>query len=164
MPDDPNIPGSAQRASEREIVVTRTFDARPHAVFDAWAEAARFRRWWVPASFGLTLEACELDVRVGGGYRLVFRHPAAAEPMTFHGRYLDVTRPERLVWTNDEAGGGGQITTVTFEDSDGKTLLVLRECYPTKAALDEAIESGSACAMDETFDQLAAELAASSRP
>lgn len=88
----------------------------------------------------------------------------AAEPMAFHGRYVEVTPPARLAWTNEEAGGGGQVTTVTFDDRDGKTLLVLRERYSTKAALDEAIGSGSACAMDETFDQLAAELALSEKP
>jgi uncharacterized protein YndB with AHSA1/START domain len=113
-----------------------------------------FQRWWVPKSFGLTLLSCELDVRVGGAYRLVFRHSAAPEPMAFHGRYLEVTPPSRLVWTNEEAGGNGQITTVTFEERGGQTLLVMHDLYPSKEALDEAIGSGSTSGMDETFNQL----------
>jgi uncharacterized protein YndB with AHSA1/START domain len=149
---------SVERKSEREIVVTRTIDAPPRIVFEAWTRAELFQRWWVPKSLGLTLLSCELDVRVGGAYRLVFRHPAAAEPMAFHGRYLEVIPPSRLVWTNEEAGGPGQVTTVTFEERAGKTLLVMRDLYPSKEALDEG--SGSTDAIDETFNQLDELLAA----
>jgi uncharacterized protein YndB with AHSA1/START domain len=146
---------SVERRSERELVVTRTINAPPHIVFEAWAKAELFQRWWVPKSLGMTLLSCELDVRVGGAYRLVFRHPAAPEPMAFHGRYLEVTPPSRLVWTNEEAGGNGQITTVTFEERAGQTLLVMQELYPSKEVLDEAIRSGSTSGdMNETFDQL----------
>ena len=146
---------SVERRSERELVVTRTVNAPPHIVFEAWIKAELFQRWWVPKSLGLTLLSCELDVRVGGAYRLVFRHPAAPEPMAFHGRYLEVTPPSRLVWTNEEAGANGQITTVTFEERAGQTLLVMHELYPSKEALDEAIRSGSTSGdMDETFNQL----------
>ena len=146
--------------SERDLVVTRTINAPPRIVFEAWTKAALFQRWWVPKSLGLTLLSCELDVRVGGTYRLVFRHPAAPEPMTFHGRYLEVTPPSRLVWTNEEAGGNGQITTVRFEERAGQTLLVVHDLYPSKEALDEAIGSGSTSGMDETFNQLDELLAA----
>jgi len=145
---------SVERRSERELVVTRTVDAPPHIVFEAWTKAELFQRWWVPKSFGLDLLSCELDVRVGGTYRLVFRHPSAPEPMAFHGRYLDVTPPSRLVWTNEEAGGDGQVTTVTFEASAGQTHLVIHDLYPSKEALDEAMSSGSTNWNDETFDQL----------
>ena len=145
---------SVERRSEREILVTRTVDAPPRIVFEAWTKAELFQRWWVPKSCGLTLLSCELDVRVGGAYRLVFRHSAAPEPMAFHGRYLEVIPPSRLVWTNEEAGGTGQITTVTFEERAGQTLLVLHDLYPSKEALDEAIRSGSTSGMDETFNQL----------
>jgi uncharacterized protein YndB with AHSA1/START domain len=152
---------TAQRRSERELVVTRTIDAPPRIVFEAWTQAELFQRWWVPKSIGLTLLSCEMDVRVGGKYRLVFRHPAAPEPMAFHGTYLEVTPPSRLVWTNEEAGGGGQVTTVTFEEKAGTTLLVMRDLYPSKAALDEAIASGSTSGdMEETFNQLDELLAA----
>ena len=142
----------AERKSERELVVTRTFDAPPRIVFEAWTKAELFQRWWVPKSFGLTLLSCELDVRVGGVYRLVFRHPDAPEPMAFHGRYLEVVPPSRLVWTNEEAGDNGQVTTVTFEERGDRTLLVMHDLYPSKEALDAG--SGSTDGMDETFNQL----------
>lgn len=143
-----------ERRSERELVVTRTFKAPARLVFEAWIKAELFQRWWVPKSLGLTLLSCELDVRVGGAYRLVFEHPAAPEPMAFHGRYLEVTPHSRLVWTNEEAGDNGPITTVTFEEKAGRTLLVMCDLYPSKEALDEAISSGSTSGNDETFNQL----------
>ena len=145
---------SVERTSERELVGTRTINVPPGIVFEAWTQAELFQRWWVPKSFGLTLLSCELDVCVGGAYRLVFRHPAAPEPMAFHGRYLEVTPPTRLVWTNEEAGGNGQITTVTFEERAGQTLLVVHDLYPSREALDEDISTGSTSWNDETFDQL----------
>ena len=154
---------SVERRSERELVVTRTINAPPYIVFEAWIRAELFQRWWVPKSFGLTLLSCELDVRVGGVYRLVFRHPSAPEPMAFHGRYLEVTPPSRLVWTNEEAGDNGQVTTVTFEERGDRTLLVMHDLYPSKEALDEAISSGSISWNDDTFNQLD-ELLASATP
>jgi len=145
---------TVERKSVRELVVTRTLDAPPRLVFEAWTRADLFQRWWVPKSLGLTLLSCELDVRTGGRYRLVFSHPAVPEGMAFHGRYLEVAPPSRLVWTNDEAGGNGQVTTVTFEERAGQTLLVIHDLYPSKEALDEEIASGSMSWNDESFDQL----------
>ena len=145
---------SVQRKSDRELVVTRTINASPRLVFEAWTQAELFQRWWVPKSLGLTLLSCELDVRVGGAYRLVFRHPAAPESMAFHGRYLEVTPPSRLVWTNEEAGGNGQVTTLTLEERAEQTLLVVHELYPSREALDADIASGGTAWNDETFDQL----------
>jgi len=153
-------PATPERRSERELVVARSFNAPAHRVFEAWTQAGLFQRWWVPESMGLTLLSCALDVRVGGAYRLVFQHPAAPEGMAFHGQYLEVTPPARLVWTNEEAGGAGQVTTATFEENAGKTLLVMHERYASKEALDEALRCGSAGGdMDETFNQLDALLA-----
>ena len=154
---------SVQRTSGREIVVTRTINAPPHSVFEAWTNAELFQRWWVPKSFALELLSCELDVRVDGAYRLVFRHPAGPEPMTFHGRYLEVQPPSRLVWTNEETGSAGQVTTVTFEERNGQTQLVVHDLYASTEALDEAISSGSISWTDDTFDQLD-ELLASATP
>lgn len=147
---------TVERTSERELVVTRTINGPARLVFEAWTKPELFQRWWVPKSLGLTLLSCEMDVRVGGKYRLVFRHPAAAEPMAFFGTYREVIPGSRLVWTNEEAGDAGQISTVTFEEQAGKTLVVMQELYPSKGALDAAIESGSTGteAMPETFDQL----------
>src|SRR6186713_822702 len=121
-------PTTVERKSERELVVTRTFDAPASIVFEAWTKADLFRRWWVPKSLGMTLLSCEMDVRVGGGYRLEFAHDGST--MAFFGKYIEVTPPSRLVWSNDEGGDGGPVTTATFEEKEGKTLLVLRELYP----------------------------------
>jgi uncharacterized protein YndB with AHSA1/START domain len=145
-------PTTVERRSEREVVVTRTVNGPARIVFEAWSNAELFGRWWVPKSFGLTLLSCEMDVRAGGTYRLVFRHPTSAEPMAFFGRYLEVTPHSRIVWTNDEGGEAGAVTTVTFEEKDGKTLVILRDLYPSKEALDDGI--GSTSGMGETFDQL----------
>ena len=141
-----------ERKSERELVTTRTFDAPSRLVFEAWTTPELFKQGWVPKSSGATLLSCEQDVRVGGSYRLEFAHPKAAAPMAFFGRYLEVVPNARLVWTNEESDDGA-VTTVTFEEKDGKTLLVMREDYPSKSALDVAIE-GMDEAMPETFEQL----------
>jgi uncharacterized protein YndB with AHSA1/START domain len=144
-------PTTVERKSERELVVTRTINGPAHIVFEAFTKPELFKRWWVPKSFGLSLLSCELDVRVGGTYRLVFSHKGS-EPMAFFGRYLEVTPNARLVWTNDEAGEDGAVTTATFEEKAGKTLLVLRDLYPSKEALDAGI--GSTGGFSETFEQL----------
>lgn len=143
---------TSERKSDRELIITRTFDAPARLVFEAWTTPELFKQWWVPNSSGATLLSCEQDVRVGGSYRLEFAHPKAATPMAFFGRYLEVVPNARLVWTNEESGDGA-VTTVTFEEQDGKTLLVMREFYPSKQALDVAIE-GMDGAMPETFEQL----------
>ncbi|MBB6183746.1 SRPBCC family protein [Oleiagrimonas soli] len=141
-----------ERKSDLELVVTRTFDAPAHIVFEAWSNAALFQRWWVPKSAGLTLLSCEMDVRTGGTYRLVFRHPMSEQPMAFFGTYQEVTPNERIVWTNEESDEGA-VTTVTFEEEAGKTRVTFHERYPTKAALEEAI-AGSAEGLPEQFAQL----------
>jgi uncharacterized protein YndB with AHSA1/START domain len=144
---------AVDRKSDRELVVTRTFDAPPHLVFKAWSEADLFRRWWVPEGYGISLVACEMDVRTGGKYRLEFG--AGEGTMAFYGKYLDVVPNERIVWTNDEGEEGeeGAVTTVTFEDRAGKTLLTFQEIYPSKEALDEAMQ-GSAAGLPTQLDQL----------
>jgi uncharacterized protein YndB with AHSA1/START domain len=153
-------PTTIERTSDCELVVTRTFNGPARIVFEAWTKAELFQRWWVPKSFGITLLSCEMDVRVGGGYRLAFKHPAGGpQPMEFFGKYTEVTPHSRLVWTNEEGGAAGPVTTVTFEEKDGKTSLVMCDRYPSKEALDAAIASGSTSGNTETFDQLAEYLA-----
>jgi uncharacterized protein YndB with AHSA1/START domain len=147
-------PTTTERTSDRELVVTRTFNGPARIVYEAWTKPELLKKWWAPKSFGLTMISCEVDVRVGGTYRLVFRHDAFPEPMAFFGRYIEVTPHARLVWTNEEGESGGQITTVTFEERDGKTLLVMHDLYPSKEALDAAIASGSTSGAGETFEQL----------
>ena len=143
---------SVERKSDRELVVRRTFNGPARIVFEAWTKPELFRQWCVPKSMGMFLRSCEMDVRVGGRYRLVFGHDAS-NPAEFFGRYIEVTPHSRLVWTNDEGGDGGPVTTVTFEEKGGKTLLVMRELYPSKEALDAA-GTGAADMMSETFEQL----------
>jgi uncharacterized protein YndB with AHSA1/START domain len=142
---------TVERKSERELVVTRTINGPARIVFEAWTKPELFKRWWVPKSMGVPLLSCEMDVRVGGRYRLVFGHDAS-ESMAFFGRYMEVTPNSRLVWTNDESDDGA-VTTVTFEEKGGKTLLVMSELYPSKEALDAA-GTGAADALVETFGQL----------
>ena len=140
---------TAERKSERELVVTRTINGPARIVFEAWTKPELFKQWWVPKSLGLSLLSCEMDVRVGGKYRLEFEPDA----MAFFGTYLEVTPHSRLVWTNEEGGEDGPVTTVTFEEKGGKTLLVMHERYFSKEALDAA-GTGAADAMGETFAQL----------
>ena len=139
---------TVERRSDRELVVTRSFDAPARLVFEAWSNPELFQRWWVPKSMGMQLHSCEMDVRTGGTYRLNF-----GDGMDFFGRYIEVTPQARIVWTNDEEGENASVTTVTFEEKDGRTLLVMSELYPSKEALDEA-GTGAADATHETFGQL----------
>lgn len=141
-----------ERTSDRELVVTRTFDAPARIVFEAWSKPELFKRWWIPKSVGLSLVSCEMDVRTGGTYRFVFSHPDFEQPMAFFGTYREVTPNRRIVWTNEESDQGA-VTTVTFEESDGKTRVTFHELYPTEAALDEAL-AGSAETLPEQFVQL----------
>ena len=145
---------TVERKSERELIVTRIFNAPPRIVFEAWTRPELLKRWWAPKSFGVSFLSCDADVRSGGTYRFVFGHPASGQPMTFFGRYIEVTPHSRLVWTNDEGGEGGAVTTVNFEEKGSQTLVVMHDLYASKEALDDAIASGSTGGMGETFEQL----------
>jgi uncharacterized protein YndB with AHSA1/START domain len=140
-----------ERKSDRELVVTRTFDAPARLVFEAWTKPELFKRWWAPKSTGMSLLSCEMDVRLGGGYRLEFGRDGS-RLMAFFGKYVEVTPPSRLVWTNEESDDGA-VTTVTFEEKGGQTVLVLHELYPSKEALDASFE-GMEDGMPEQFEQL----------
>lgn len=151
MPTETDKKTIVTKASETEVVVTRTFDAPARLVFQAWSDPELFRQWWVPRSLGATLSSCEVDMRTGGSYRLVFGDDPDSR-FEFHGRYLDVVPDSRIVWTNEEGDGEPSITTVTLEERDGKTDLVLSERYPTKEAFDAG--AGAEDALPETFAQL----------
>ncbi len=144
---------TVERKSERELVVTRVFDGPAHIVFEAWTKPELLKRWWAPRSFGVSFISCEADVRTGGTYRFVFSHAASEQPMAFFGKYIEVTPYTRLVWTNEESDEGA-VSTVTFEEKGGKTLIVMRDLYPSKEALDNAIASGSTSGTGEQFEQL----------
>src|SRR5580698_1553952 len=143
-----------QRKSERELVATRTFNAPARIVFEAWIKPELLKRWWAPKSFGVSFLSCEADVRTGGTYHFVFSHASSEQPMSFFGRYVEVTPHSRLDWTNDEGDEGGAVTTVTFEERGGETLVVIHDLYPSKKALDDAIASGSTSGTGEQFEQL----------
>jgi uncharacterized protein YndB with AHSA1/START domain len=142
---------TVKRKSEREFVVRRTFNAPARLVFEAWTKPELLKRWWVPKSMDMSLLSCEADVRVGGSYRFVFGYDGS-KTMAFFGRYIEVIPHSRLVWTNEEGDGGEAVTTVTFEEKGGQTLLVLHELHPSKEAVDEAIGFGEG--LRETFVQL----------
>ena len=144
---------TTERSSDRELVVTRTFNGPARLVFKAWTMPELMMRWWAPKSFGINLVGCEIDARTGGGYRMAFDVPGQAEPVAFFGKYLEVTPPTRLVWTNEE-DPDGSVTTVTFTEKDGKTHLVLHDLYPSKDALDAAIASESVSGYAEQFNEL----------
>ena len=144
---------TVERTSDRELVATRTFDGPARIVFEAWTRPELIMRWWAPKSFGITFLSCETDVCTGGSYRFVFGHAASEQPMAFFGRYTEVTPPSRLVWTNEEEEDGA-VTTVTFEEKDGKTRVVVHDLYPSEEALDGAIASGSTGAWPEQFEAL----------
>lgn len=145
---------TVERKSERELVVARAFDGPARLVFEAWTTPELLKRWWAPKSFGLSFISCEVDARTGGTYRFVFGHPASEQPMEFFGRYIEVTPHSRLVWTNDEGGEGGAVTTVTFEERGTETLVIFHDRYPSKEALDNAIASGATSGFGESFEQL----------
>lgn len=146
---------TVERKSDRELVVRRIVAGPARLVFEAWTKPELFEKWWVPKAAPITLVACELDVRVGGRYRLVFvLRDDASKQMEFFGKYLEVTPPSRLVWTNEEGGDEEQITTVTFEEKGGQTLVVVHDLYASKEALEAAIASGSTEGMPEQLEQL----------
>jgi uncharacterized protein YndB with AHSA1/START domain len=145
---------TVERKSERELVVARTFSGPARPAFEAWNRSELLKRWWIPKSFGISFISCDVDVRAGGTYRFVFGHPASEQPIEFFGRYIEVTPDSRLVWTNDEGGEGGAVTTVTFEERGAETLVIVHDLYPSKEARDDAIASGSTCGFGEAFEQL----------
>ena len=144
---------TTERTSDRELVITRSFNGPAHLVFRAWTTPELLMRWWAPESFGINLVGCEVDARAGGSYRFLFAVPDQPEPVAFFGKYLEVTPPTRLVWTNEESEDGS-VTTVTFEENDGNTHLVVHDLYPSKEALDAALASESTGAYPEQFEQL----------
>jgi uncharacterized protein YndB with AHSA1/START domain len=160
-----NNPTTVERKSERELVITRTFNGPARIVFEAWTKPELIQRWWTPRSFGMSFISCEADARTGGTYRFVFSHPAFEQPMAFFGRYVEVTPYSRIVWTNEESADGA-LSTLTFEENGYKTLLVLHELYPSKQALEDALASGSPNAAGEQYellDEILATLVASDK-
>jgi uncharacterized protein YndB with AHSA1/START domain len=154
---------TVERTSDRELVVTRTFNGPARIVFDAWTRPELLKRWWAPRSFGVSLFECESDLREGGRYRYAFgRDPS--NPEVFSGRYLEVKSPSRLVLTQlyeRIPDAGEAVITANFEESRGRTLLTLHQLFPSKEALEGALASGMEHGMRVTLDQLDELVAAS---
>ena len=147
------IQTKVERISERELVASRLINGPSHLVFEAWAKPDLFKKWWVPKSAPITLVSCEMEIRTGGKYRLQLS--MGSQSMEFFGKYLEVTPYSRLVWTNEEGGeSAAVITTVTFEETDGTTLVTVHDLYPSKKALDDAIATDSTGALPEQLEQL----------
>jgi uncharacterized protein YndB with AHSA1/START domain len=148
---------TVERPGDAEIVMKRTFNAAPSLVFTAWTRADLVKQWWGPASHGVTISESRADVRVGGAYRYVMRQADGTE-QGFSGTYSEVTPHSRLVYTQvfePMADAGAVVVTVTFEaQPDGKTHLVSHEVYPSKEALDTALECGMEHGALEIMDQL----------
>jgi uncharacterized protein YndB with AHSA1/START domain len=147
--------------SEREIAMTRVFDAPRHLVFDAWTKPELLKRW-LGVVEGWTMAVCEVDLRVGGSYRYVWRGPDGAE-MGMRGVYREVVRPERIVSTEsfDEPWYEGEaIDTLVLVERDGKTTCTTTVRYSSQAVRDAVIKSGMATGVAEGYDKLAEVLAA----
>jgi uncharacterized protein YndB with AHSA1/START domain len=146
------------RSSDRELVITRTFNGPARIIFDAWTRPELLKRWWAPCSLGVSLFSCDAEVRVGGSYRCVFgRDPA--QTVAFSGIYTEVTPSSRLVYTQilePMRAAGEAVITATFDEQAGRTHLVLHSLYPSNEALDGAIASGMEHGMRETMEQLEA--------
>ena len=155
---NPSNPTKVERKGDREVVITRSFAGPARLVFDAWTKPELIKRWWTPKSFGITFLSCEMDVRTGGSYRFVFSHASSKDPLAFFGKYLDVVPNARLVWTNDESGEDSQVTTVTFEEQGGQTLVRVHELYSSAEALEAGI--GATEGAGEQYAQLDEVLAA----
>jgi uncharacterized protein YndB with AHSA1/START domain len=147
---------SMEVLSDRELVISRTFNGPARIVFDAWTQPELVKRWWAPASRCVVMVSCDADVRVGGQYRYVLRRDTGGE-FAFSGTYTEIAPPSRLVYTQifePMAQAGEVVVSITFEERDGKTHLVSRELYPSKEVLDAALASGMEHGMRETMDQL----------
>lgn len=149
------------KAEEREIVLTRIFDAPREAVFQAWTEPKQLARWWGPKMF--TNPVCEVDARVGGAWRIVMRGPDGSE-YPCGGVYREIARAERLAFTNNATDKEGRVilegfTTVVFESEGRKTKLTLQT--RAKATVDYAVAylGGMEAGWTQSLEKLGAELA-----
>jgi uncharacterized protein YndB with AHSA1/START domain len=145
--------------TEREIVLTRVFDAPRQLVFDAFSKPELLKRWFGPR--GWSLAVCEVDLKVGGGFRFVLRGPDGSE-MGMRGVYREIVPPERSVHMEsfDDYPGESQVTAVFVEEA-GRTTLTATVLYPSQAVRDMVLKSGMEHGAAESYDKLAELLASS---
>ena len=143
--------------TDREIVLTRVFDAPRNLVFDAFSKPELLKRWFGPR--GWSLVVCEVDLRVGGGFRFVLRGPDGRD-MGMRGVYREIVPPERSVHMEsfDDYPGESQVTAL-FVEQGGKTTLTATVLYPSREVRDAVIKSGMEQGAAESYDKLAEMLA-----
>ena len=139
--------------SDREIVMTRVFDAPRDLVFEAHSSCEHLTHWWGPRKYDVA--ACDVDFRPGGKWRVVHRGPDGDE-YAFRGEYREIVRPERIVWTFEFEGMPGNVSveTLTLEESDGKTTFTGRSVYDSVEQRDAMLETGMEEGAAETMDRL----------
>ena len=158
MTESVKNPGALQvtTPSDREIAMTRVFDAPRTMVFDAWTKPELLKRW-LGVRNGWTMAVCEIDLRVGGEYRWVWRKDDDGIEMGMRGVYREIVRPERIVCTevfDDKWYEGEAVDTVVFVEKDGKTTLTETVLYDTKEARDGVLKSPMATGVAESYDKL----------
>jgi uncharacterized protein YndB with AHSA1/START domain len=144
--------------TEREVVVTRVFDAPRSLVFDAWTRPELLKRWLEAP--GRSMAICEIDLKVGGAYRFLWKGPNKKD-VGMYGVYREIVRPERLVRTEswEDWDAGESLVTVVLEERGGKTTFTETVLFPSREVRDSVLESGLQQGAAENFDRLAAHLA-----
>lgn len=139
--------------SEREIAMTREFDAPQDLVFEAHTSCEHMSRWWRPRKYEVV--SCEIDFRVGGKWRIVHRGPDGKD-YGFHGEYREIVPPERIVWTFEFEGypGAVSVETLTLVEADGRTTLKGLSLHDSVEARDGMLNSGMEEGAKETMDRL----------
>jgi uncharacterized protein YndB with AHSA1/START domain len=139
--------------SDREMVMTRVFDAPRDLVFEAHTSCEHVSNWWGPRKYEVA--SCDIDFRPGGTWRIVHRGPDGDE-ITFHGEYREIVRPERIVWTFGFEGMPGTPgpETMVFEEHDGKTTLTTTSVFDSVEERDGVLESGMESGAVETYERL----------
>ena len=140
--------------SDQEIRLTRLFDAPRHLVFEAMTKPEHVKRWWGRLGDGYSVPVCEIDLRPGGAWRFVNRHPRGE--VAFYGEYREITPPSRLVFTEIFEGFPDSISVVTaeFTDEGGKTRFTATVRYPSRDVRDIVLESGMERGAGLSYDRL----------
>lgn len=141
--------------SDREVMFTRTFTGPRNLVFDCWTKPELLQQWLLGPP-GWTMPVCEIDLRVGGAYRYLWRGPEGSE-MGMGGVHREVVRPERIVCTqlfDQDWTGGETVGTLVFTEQGGKTLVTNTILYPSQEARDGALQSGMEQGMAAGYDRL----------
>ena len=140
--------------SDREIRMTRLFDAPRHLVFEAMSKPEHIKRWWGNLGDGYSVPVCEVDLRPGGRWRFVNRHPKG--DAAFHGVYREVAPPDRMVFTEiyEPFPDAESVVTAVFTEENGKTRLTATVLYPSQDVRDMVLKSGMTRGAAISYDRL----------